>query len=291
MNGVTQLDLNDADQAFLERWTSKRSLWFVLLSLLLHASVVFFMSQDWSRFSGARVADEAAPVDVQVVPMTKEEMERLKTQIVETDLAQKSEKAAKDAYLGQQTQVVQRQSRARETAPFREGRVGGAKGSQSREQPRPTLSMGDLGVHMDFKPMGNLGPGQTASSNDYLKDVQQGSQTLLNTKEFAYFSFYQRVRHQLEQYWEPGLRERLKAMFERGRQLAADQEHSTHLTVVMNAEGSITRILVDSTSGLIDLDRAAIDAFNKAGPFPNPPRGMIEADGTVKVEWEFVLKT
>ena len=272
MVGVSQMDLD----------YKNRTLWFILLSLLIHSLVMFMLSHQWGSHSTA--ADSSVAVDV--VPLTAQQIEQIKGQVVETSQTKKSEKAAKDAFLSKQTQIVERQTKSRTTAPFHDGRSGGAP-----EPEQKNVTLGNLGVKMNFKPMGNAGPGETASTSDYLKQVEQGAQTLLNTKEYAYYSFYQRVRQQLEQYWEPGLRQRLKNMFDRGRKLAADHEHATKLTVVMAIDGSITRILVDGTSGMLDLDQAAIDAFNKAGPFPNPPKGLVEHDGTVKIEWEFVLKT
>lgn len=261
-----------------------RTFWFLLVSILLHSALMALLSTSkWmSLFDDKTAANQN--VDVEVVQMSREQIEKLTKQIVETTQVEKSEVAAPDAYLGAQTQTVQRQTKAANVSPFREGKNGGQQGKKK-------ATLGDLGVRMNFKPLGNLGPGETASTSDHLKDVQNGAQTLLNTKEFAYFSFYQRVRKQLEQYWEPGLRARLKNMFERGRQLAADREHATRVLVLLNEEGIITKIQIEGTSGLLDLDQAAIDAFNRAGPFPNPPRGLVDASGTVKVEWEFILKT
>lgn len=260
-----------------------RTFQFLLFSFFVHALILAIMSLNGLRPFGTQTAENKT-IDIDLVEMPKQHVDKLTKQIVETTLAQKAEDAAKDAYLGAQTQVVDRQTKAATTAPFNESKPGGAQG-------RKHSQMTDLGVKMNLKPMGHLGPGAIAATSDHLRDVTKGAQTLLNTKEFAYFSFYQRVRKQLEQYWEPGLRQRLKNMFARGRQLAADREHATRVLVMMNGEGIITKIQVESTSGLLDLDQAAIEAFNRAGPFPNPPRGLVEADGNVKVEWEFVLKT
>ena len=35
---------------------------------------------------------------------------------------------------------------------------------------------------------------------------------------------------------------------------------------------------------------AAIEAFKEAAPFPNPPAGIVESDGTIKIRWDFVLE-
>lgn len=211
-------------------------------------------------------------------------------QIVQTDKVEKSQTAADDALLSEQTQQVVRQTKAARVDRFRQLKTAqGAKAGQKQK-----MTLGTIGVAVNMKPLGHLGPeglAQEAATNDNLKEVKEGAQTLLNTREFAYYSFYQRVRTQLEQFWEPGLRERVVKMFRRGRQLASEKEMSTRLLVVLNTNGVITKILVNETSGVFDLDQAAVDAFNKAGPFPNPPTGMVEPDGTVKVEWEFVLRT
>ena len=47
----------------------------------------------------------------------------------------------------------------------------------------------------------------------------------------------------------------------------------------------VANIIVSGT-----LDAAAIDSFNQAGPFPNPPKGMIRG-GKAVVEWGFVVNS
>lgn len=237
-------------------------------------------------------------IPVEVVNLSPKEYEKIRKQIVQTQLVKPSEKAAEDAFLGKQTQVVDRQTRAKNVDRFKQARPArladvGQKSNQTKAAPK---KLSDLGVHMNFKPLGNIDPnkrnepGQESASNDHV-NLDEGAQALLNTKEFKYYTFYQRIRQQLEQFWEPGLRERMKKMFAKGRALAADKDHSTKLVVVLNDRGVITRILVENTSGVGDLDQAAIDAFNRAGPFPNPPQGLLESDRTVKISWEFVLRT
>ena len=40
-----------------------------------------------------------------------------------------------------------------------------------------------------------------------------------------------------------------------------------------------------------ELDDAAVEAFRQAAPFPNPPKGLIETDGTIKIRWNFVVES
>lgn len=139
----------------------------------------------------------------------------------------------------------------------------------------------------------NTGTGADVSqSNDYIKDVDQGLETLLNTREFKYYSYYNRIRKQLSQHWEGRVREKLTKMFREGRAPAAtNQDRITKLMIVLNDKGTLVRVQVLHDSGVQDLDEAAIEAFRAAAPFPNPPKGIVEGDGTVKIRWDFVLET
>ena len=136
------------------------------------------------------------------------------------------------------------------------------------------------------------GTGDASASNDYIKDVDQGLETMLNTREFKYYSYYSRIRRQLAQHWEGKVREKLTKMFKEGRApAAANQDRITKLMIVLNDRGTLVRVQVLSDSGVRDLDDAAIEAFRAAAPFPNPPKGIVEGDGTVKIRWDFVLET
>ena len=49
-------------------------------------------------------------------------------------------------------------------------------------------------------------------------------------------------------------------------------------------------IVLKSTSGVKELDEAAVESFNQAGPFPNPPKGMLK-NGKATIDWGFVVNT
>lgn len=264
---------------------------FIVLSFIIHGFLFTGL-----YFSPAPEKNNTLEKETILVEFTPETSKSIKTnnQIVETDLIKQTKDAVENAYLSEKNQIVEKEIKAKTVGSHRAGTTGATankKDENNKTNTDKNVSLGALGVNVNYKPMGNINPGSQAQNNDYLDNVREGAQTLLNTKEFTFFSFYQRVRRQLEQFWEPGLRSRLDRMIQRGREIASDKEHATKLMVVMNKDGTITRILVENTSGLLDLDQAAIEAFNKAGPFPNPPKEMVEKDGTVKVEWEFVLRT
>ena len=45
------------------------------------------------------------------------------------------------------------------------------------------------------------------------------------------------------------------------------------------------------SSGFHDLDDAAVEAFNRAAPFSNPPQGILDDDDTVILRWDFILRS
>lgn len=133
-------------------------------------------------------------------------------------------------------------------------------------------------------------PSEVSQSPDYLREVDQGLETMLSTKEFKYYTYFNRIRRQLSQHWEPKVREKLNKIFRQGRSIASNEDKITKLVIFLNPMGQLVKVQVMSESGIRDLDEAAIDAFRAASPFPNPPQGIVDPDGFVKIRWDFVLE-
>ncbi len=132
--------------------------------------------------------------------------------------------------------------------------------------------------------------GLASQSLDYIKDLDPGLETLLTTREFIYYTFYNRIRNQLNQHWGPMVKERLTKLFSEGRTIASSDDKITKILVTLDNKGTLIKVQVIGDSGVRDLDEAAVDAFRKAAPFPNPPRGIIDSDGTIKIRWDFILE-
>ncbi len=128
-----------------------------------------------------------------------------------------------------------------------------------------------------------------SSNNDFIETVPLGDFTHLNTTEFKYYGFYHRIRQKLEQFWGNSIREKAKAIYTSGRRLPASENLITSITVDINEQGEIVNVKVVGASGIKELDDAAVESFNKAGPFPNPPSGMVK-NGVATIEWGFVVK-
>ncbi len=275
----------------------------------------------------AEFTPEMMTPPVPQTPEKKQEAPKPKTKtremrMAETDKADNNKIDPNAKFLGERNQTVEEQLKAKQIDDFRSGDGTGAKGSvnekqafipptaeegkQAQEEPAvpDTEGMGitenkpkeTAGVKRNWKTLSLKdlsvgGDGKTASaSDDNLDGVNNGNRTILSTREFRYFSYYHRIKELLRQHWKPSVEQKLYKMWARGNSVTKD-ELVTSLLVLLDTNGKIQKISRTTSSGFEELDSAAIESFHKAGPFPNPPKGIIEDDGFVRIKWDFVLKT
>lgn len=137
---------------------------------------------------------------------------------------------------------------------------------------------------------GKLGKTGLAQNNDFVEEMPLGDMTNLNTTEFKYYGFYHRIRQKLEQHWGSSIKDKAKNLYRSGRRMPASENLITSVTVVLDDHGQIVDMQIEGTSGVRELDQAAIESFNKAGPFPNPPKGLL-VGGRATIQWGFVVKS
>jgi len=242
----------------------------------------------------------------------REEAEKNSQRIVQTAPENPSKEAAPDSYLGERTQSVDRQTvnKNRVTAQGKakslpknptqaeeEKRVSFPNSLQPFSQSGPLSKLGiplppagDL-VKRDQERFRRDVETESGVPQDYIQGLKESETTALNTKEYMFYGYFQRIRKRLDLAWTGSLRTQLQKLYKAGRQLATDMDHTTRIMVTLNKAGEVVRVQVLEESGTHDLDDAAIRAFNQAGPFPNPPKGIINAKGEIQIRWDFVLKT
>ena len=223
-----------------------------------------------------------------------------KKQIVQSEDSE-SKKKMDDAYLSDKDRYFEREVRARTTDTFKAGQSGGGTTKPGKEK----VKLSDLGAAVGEDPFKKAAQDYTnqkngvkskkpsldvSSTNDYVRDVPLGDMTNLNTVEYKYYGFYHRIRQKLEQFWGRSLHEKANQMLGQGRRVPASEELITSLEITLDGNGEIIAIKIVGSSGIKELDDAAIESFNEAGPFPNPPKDLI-VDGKVTLEWGFVVKS
>jgi len=227
-------------------------------------------------------------------------------QIVEQDEKPVNDEVDPNAkYLSQFNQKVVSETKAQNAGKYNNSAGKGLSQGQAAKKPREALDMqpqvkGPGSILDKFKPkvdwtaMANKNAGgdglDLSRTSDHLKEVETGAQTVLSTREFIYYSYFKRIKGQIQQYWEPSIKGKMRKIMHSGRNIASTADRTTKLLIILNEKGTLVGVKVLSESGLEDLDDAAIEAFRAAAPFPNPPTGIVESDGTIKIRWDFVLE-
>lgn len=229
-------------------------------------------------------------------------------QIVETDSRFANNQVDDKAkFHSEKSNVVEKETRAKTGEQFKNALRQGAqtvqkqKGQQkskASELLNPTfdpyaalMKKTEAQESKDFaKAQNGARAGEASTTNDNLS-VQEDLITKLNTKEYKYYGYYHRIKIQLNQWWQPKVREKVTKMVNAGRTIASEENKTTRLIIILNNAGTLVKVQVLAESGVRDLDDAAIEAFRAAAPFPNPPKGIIESDGTVKIRWDFVVES
>ena len=60
--------------------------------------------------------------------------------------------------------------------------------------------------------------------------------------------------------------------------------------VTLTDRGNVKEIYVEKSCGVDFLDLEAIQSFERAQPFPNPPPGLVQNDTSVKFSFGFFLE-
>lgn len=122
---------------------------------------------------------------------------------------------------------------------------------------------------------------------DFLPEVKRGPQTLLNTREFMYYSYFSRMKEQLYWKWVRYFQTEPQLAFLALIKGSKKRLFSTSLYVHLSTDGEIQDIRVVKSSGEESIDFAALQAFLSAAPFPNPPMGLVEKDGYIHIKQSF----
>lgn len=302
----------------------KLAIFSIVFSVFMH---IGFLAKhvDWSTAEKYSVQNKK-PKKMKLVFKSKKNNPK---QIVNTALKKAKESPKKAKYLGKQNQIVERETKAAITGSFKSAGYGvrsgekktqntqqksslGKKKSQAKKPIKRKVVKSKKAKKVKFKDLslGNLALTQPTSqsapalgtkngsrklnglarNNDFMEDIPLADMTRLNTVEYKYYGFYFRIRQKLEQYWGDSLRKQAEKMWKSGRRLASDINKVTALKITIDQKGNILEVKVKSTSGINELDNAAIESFNRAGPFPNPPSGLIK-NGRAQIEWGFVVKS
>ncbi len=310
---------------FHELSNSKKINLLIIFSLLLHSVILSFHYDITSAFKTSSITPTTKEKK-KIKIVFKSASKKKEKQIVTADDKGKIEKPLDARFHSKKNQKVERQTVAKSIGKFKQAGKGeknavmkkqvsaqvlakkmgrkklAKKGKGKQKKAKIALSDLFMGKRATIKPKQKVSPsvarglknGEASSSglaknNDYIEEIPLGDFTSLNTVEYKYYGFYYRIKQKLEQYWGRTLQKKAEKLYKSGRRMPANEDRITSLSIILDDHGNIVDVIVKSTSGFRELDDAAIESFNKAGPFPNPPKGMIK-NGHAQIEWGFVVK-
>lgn len=231
----------------------------------------------------------------EIVEVPKIRTPEVARSIVETEDAGNREDDPLAKFLSDKTQRAVKDERSKIVGEFKAGELfskpvmNGFPPDIGETEAPESLTPGQLNA-LSLKDL-SVSKAADLSQNDSVnKDVAEGGRTVLSTREFRYFGYYQRIRDLLRQHWSPNIQAKLMKLWQMGKVVNAD-EFTTEVHVLLDRSGRVQKIAKVATCGNLDLDSAAVEAFERAGPFPNPPLGMLDDDGYVRINWSFILTT
>lgn len=197
--------------------------------------------------------------------------------------------------------------RGGDSAAGREGREGSRRGSGNAEREGPNLRIGwrqfegifgeeqlrqEREEYAESRLTRQRGNGRRerewrefrAAIENFVPGVRSGNQTALNARASPFAEYlaalHRRIHIAFHQFVD-----NLSASGP-----MSDPSLAVKLEIVFGPDGSITRIGVVNSSGVLPYDFGAFNAVKRATPFPAPPDAIKSGDGQVYVHWTFMRR-
>ena len=165
---------------------------------------------------------------------------------------------------------------------------------EQQQHERSELPRGQSGAGGGAPDTPNLKPSQDVLERalgggnvDHMDDVDNGDETALSAKRWVYASFFNRMKRQVAQNWDPATVWRRS---DPTGQVYGFKTRITEVRVSLSQTGTLAKIVVTAPCGVSELDDEAVRAFKSAAPFPNPPKELAGSDGTITFAFSFYFE-
>lgn len=248
---------------------------FILASLALHGAG-FYGWDPTARPGG----DQARPEEkvIELVPIKPaEEPEPIHGQVVETPDLPEADLAPEHArFLAERNLRVERETigrvadrMGRRSAPMIPPQPQEPK-EPAAESQEPGLKLAAKELYPSFRDLWQMVP-ESGGRIDHLEGVAEGEITALNTQEFRYAAFYNRVKQAVRAYWDPQ-----PAVLRSGW---PRHNLDTYVHFVTDADGRPLLVEVLHSCGYPAVDQAAVRAMEQATPFYGVPKALLNEKG------------
>lgn len=194
-----------------------------------------------------------------------------------------SQEVAPDAFAGERNQTVEEQMKAED--------FGSVTGKEILRQPLVTednFGTGSGAITEYVQPSSQATGILRNGTMDILDDsIAYGPTTLLNTREYKYASFYNRLKQELGPRWETKIKNilRLKEDVKKLKGL-----YKTETVFTMDKNGKIIKVKVSKSSGYENFDEAAFYSLHEIPTMQNLPKDLQEENGNYELNLGFIVQ-
>jgi hypothetical protein len=295
---------------------------FGCLSILAHVFLIAVGIPLWPWLMDAMEIPDARPVSLVLVDppepdQPEDKLPEFHGQIVDLPPPQVEEKPEDADYLAEHDRVVEEETRSERykinpdvlapeyskeakleledlidlgiTEPSTGARVGNDRFEPDRDGRLAALSSPFSVTNRDGlqKPVPASHSSQSVAGapNNDLLDEERGTSVNLNTNEFLFASYLNRIRRLVNFYWQQNLDNMPPST------MITKSQYETEVDVVLSAHGALASVSITNESGSPTIDHCVVEAFEMAGPFPNPPEQLVDDDGLVYLpDFGFVVQ-
>jgi len=151
----------------------------------------------------------------------------------------------------------------------------------------PSSKRGPLTLTLD-RPGEFLGKIAGGPMSDHLEGIDEGDETLLNSRAFKYAGYLNRVKETVARIWVPAVEDQAQKHDPNGH-MYSFKDRRTIVEYTLDKTGDVKDVHIAVSCGVEYLDRVAVDSFRRAQRFPNPPPGLFDESGTARLGFAFTL--
>lgn len=143
---------------------------------------------------------------------------------------------------------------------------------------------------IDLSKLGGLfrNTGESTSGEKLFKNIDIGDFNSINTDEYTFYSFHERINDRIRIRWVNRIEETLAEFKRRGVIGALKKgENTTMIEIRLDKNGNYLNSVIIKSSGIKSWDEAAVLAFQTGAPFLNPPTELVEKDGVIHLQYRF----
>ena len=134
------------------------------------------------------------------------------------------------------------------------------------------IEIKDLSLKKDF-----IYKKEEYGDRNFIEEFESGDRVQFNTIRYQYYSFFKRIQDNLGNNWKLTL-----------DRFSSRLRYQNKILITIDEKGYLLRLKIIESSGNDFFDKTTIDALNKASPFINPPKGLININKKASFEWVFV---